>query len=331
MKQHVVRGYTETFYARVYDVGNELITPDSITAYLIPPGSAYPGSGELTVTKQALGIYGAEVSIPVTASTGDWEIYWRIVISGETYNESEKFIVDPAPDLHFDSEVLMINQEYTLTIDESIRDSLGNTLTADENIFFYTELYPMYCSVEDIRLEIGSEISSIPDFTIALRIWKASMYADNITYISVPASGKRRNYYNFAREQFVKAKAIADVLMLTSHGSGGGYKKVLGDLEVTKMKDTSKGPNLVEDWLNEYKGWKWVVENGGEMTPGSGHKPGIATKGGWHPNRPNIGRGWIVGHGANTRTQAEDTTGGTKTKAKNVRAKYINWEATHVR
>jgi hypothetical protein len=330
MVQHIVRGASQVFYARVLDSDNELLDPTSISVYLLPPSSAYPGDGQQDVKRQAKGIYSTIVTIPSGAELGTWNLLWSITIGSENYSENEEFTVQSSADLFFDSDVLMVNQEYTINIDGSIRDSLGNELGNDINLFFFTEFEPMYCSVQDIRLEIGQYINDVPDFTIALKIWKASMYADNITYIPVPKTGKRHSYYVFAREQFVKASAVLDLLNIVIFNTSGGFKKILGDLEITKFGAKLSDNPLFADWATNRKGWQWVIENGGEMTPRSGHKPGVAVKAGSHPNRPNIGRGWIVSdNGANSRTEAEATLGGSKTRAKAVKEKYITWLSTN--
>lgn len=329
MIQHVVRGTTQTFYARVYDENNELVDPNTIEAYVLESGEIYPEGTSYVVNKQATGIYYITISVADDAVLGSWKIYWRVLLGEEWYNEEEPFEVDAGADLFFDSDVLMINQEYTITINGSIRDSLGNEFGSNTEVYFYTELEPMYCTVQDIRLEIGQYISNIPDYTIALKIWKSSTYADHITYITVPKSGKRHDYYVFAREQFVKASAVVDLLNLVIMETGGGHKKLLGDLEITKFGLKLADNPLISDWAKQRKGWQWVIENGGEMTPGSGHKPGVAVKAGSHPNRPNIGREWIIGEGVNSKTLAEDTIGGSKTRAKLVKIKYANWSASN--
>lgn len=331
MIDHVVRGTTNTFYARVYDYDNTLLDPDLIEVFVIAPGDAYPGEGSQSVIKVSTGVYSADITIPASAELGTWGLYWSITIAGEHYYETEEFEVDPSVDLFFDHEVLMVNQKYTVTVDSSVKDVDGNSLLADSDISFYTELEPMYATVQDVRLLVGTEISGIPDSTIALRLWKASIHADAITYQIPPASGGIYDHYVYARENFVLYQSMSDLLNLLEYGIGGGYKKVLGDLEISRFGNKPSDDDLLHNYMKQARGWEWVVKTGGRMAPDSALRPLTANKGAWHPDRPNIGRGWTVGPGANTSTVPLPTTSDTMSRTKRAWSAYRQWEVTYVR
>lgn len=327
VREQVIRGTTDTFYARVYETDNELLDPDEIRAFLVDSNS-YVYS-ELTVLRDSLGVYHVVLVVPETLTLGLWGIAWYITIGEEETTETEYFEVIARPDLFFDAEILLANQEYTITISKDIRDMYGNGLIEDKKVFFYTEFTPYYASVEDTRLEGGPELASLPDYTLALHVWKNSMYADNITYIRPTTTFL--SHYRFAREQFVITKTLVDMFQLIDRGVGGGFKKVLGEFEVSRFGDKGNTNNMLSDLRNALKGWRWVIENGGEMAPNTGHHIQATTKAGLHPNRVPVGRGWYVGDGANTQTSVEVTDGDTLTHKRSAWDKYTNWSVEHGR
>ncbi len=175
------------------------------------------------------------------------------------------------------------NNIFTITLDDAIADTDGNTLGTDYSFYFTTEYDPLYSSVRKLRLEVGAFISSVPDDTLNLAIFEASLEADALTWNKSDTSA---DYYVFVRRQFTTCKA-AEILLLNVGGASFGLaSKKLGDLAVTY------NPRIMQDILNKTLAclgkWLPALQGGGYAI----QEPTMVIKGELDPDRPNVGRGW---------------------------------------
>jgi hypothetical protein len=181
------------------------------------------------------------------------------------------------------SGLLFKNNVVTVTLDDAIADTSGNTLGTDYSFYFTTQYDPLYSSVRKLRLEVGAFISSIPDDTLNLAIFEASLEADALTWNKSTASG---DYYEFVRRQFTTCKA-AEILLLNAGGASLGLAgKKLGDLSVTY------NPRVMQDILNKTLAclgkWLPALQGGGYAV----QEPAMFVKGELDPDRPQVGRLW---------------------------------------
>jgi hypothetical protein len=207
--------------------------------------------------------------------------------------------------LSIDEDLLFTNNVVTVNIDSSIASTLGNTLAEDYEFYFTTTYSPLYSSVRKVRLEIGAFIQDIPDDTVNLAIFEASLEADLMIWNTGTSNA---NYLNFAKRQFVTCKAAEILLNNILGGSSTLKSKSLGDFSVAY--DTS-GSNIndIMDKINACLGkWLPVLQAAGYPT----QEPAMFIKGELDPDRPAIGRGWDTTFGA------EDVP------AANIKVKYSN-------
>lgn len=196
------------------------------------------------------------------------------------------------------SGLLFINNVVTVTLDDAIADTNGVTLARDYSFYFTTEYSPLYSSVRKLRLEVGAFVSTIPDDTLNLAIFEASLEADALTWNK---TGATTDYYNFVRRQFVTCKA-AEILLLNAGGVSMGLKsKRLADLEV------SYNPTLMKDILDRTLAcmgrWLPALQGGGYAV----QDPVMVIKGELDPDRPTVGRLWLDNNIAIAKTPAANS------------------------
>jgi len=187
------------------------------------------------------------------------------------------------------------NALVTITLDSAIASTGGETLSSDYEFWFTTTYSPYYCTLRKLRLDVGAFIGAVPDDTINLAIFEASLEADAFTW----ATEINTNYFNFVRGRYTCCKA-AEILLLNATGGATNLKsKRLGDLAV---EYDPKGAN---DALNRalacLEKFEMAVQAGGYAV----QTPAMVVKGELDPDRPPTGRGWSSGRAslpaANTR------------------------------
>jgi hypothetical protein len=178
---------------------------------------------------------------------------------------------------------LFENNRITVTIDSSLLDADSNELGQEYEWYFTTTYNPLYSSVRKVRLELGPLVSQLPDDTINLAIFEASLLADAISF---PASTTNTEYFEVARREYVTC--LAGSMLLSNKGTQGKAKR-LADLSV----ELSGDPN---DKLKDLKAcigkWDHVIKSKGELATGTSLKPRAFVKGQFDPDRPIIGRLW---------------------------------------
>lgn len=182
------------------------------------------------------------------------------------------------------------NMQVVIQISKDIKDIDGNLLGENQEFYFTTVYNPLYSAIRRIRLDIGSFLKDIPDDTINLAIFEASVEADHLTFDKNAAA--LSNLYLHARRQWVTCKAEEILLNNLINGSGGLLRaKRLADFSVEYGEIAIKNIlKKVEDCIAR---WEPELLTGGHAV----QTPRGVIKGDLDIDRPNVGRGWDVPDG----------------------------------
>jgi len=181
------------------------------------------------------------------------------------------------------------NNVIFVKLSKDIASTGGLTLEEDYEFYFTSTYSPLYTSVRRVRLDLGNVIRDIPEDTINLAIFEASLEADALTFGTAPTSGNEQEFFLFARRMYVTC--LAEVILLGSIlGSGGAAKsKRLADLDVSYDGRTDE---LLKKALSCMARFEAVLTSAGEIGPGTSQKPQYVVKGEYDIDRPVIGRQW---------------------------------------
>lgn len=191
---------------------------------------------------------------------------------------------------------------------------VNEAVLADDVTFdVVSALNPFYASLDQVRLEGGSYIRRIADFTLAAEIYQASQevdqYCNQLPGVDTPAYER----YVFARNTWVTATAALN-LLLNILGQTGKQAHVLGNFSVTKNTDFSKKIQDLKDTIEKYEP---VIKSCGMLTPGARPKAQMAAKGAGDYTEQTPGRTWFTtGMGANATSGAFSSTSGRGKTAK---------------
>jgi hypothetical protein len=177
------------------------------------------------------------------------------------------------------------NKVVYVTLDSTIQGVNGVALGEDYQWTFTTVYSPMYSTLRRIRLSIGNFIQDVPDDTINLAIYMASVMAGEMTW---NVDGADNDYYEFVRQQWAHCKAEELLLMNTIGGAGSLKSKKLGDLQVEYNTSQAITPALDRALECQAK-WEGALMSGGRQEQTA---QGVV-KGALDPDRPPIGRGWM--------------------------------------
>ena len=222
-------------------------------------------------------------SISITGNPSD-----GLLVNGLSYTKSITYtasVSDTILTLTLDADQLYENNVIIVSLDSSISDTSGNSLSADYNFFFSTEFSPFYVGARAIRLRLGSFGNYIPEDTINFAIWEASREAD----VWTPSTWVSSTLFLRARYNFVLCYA-AWILVTGGLGlSGNGITKKLADFSVTR--NGGSGADGLDDNLREC--WelnKEVIVAGGD--PLYQARPKGVVKGDYCVDEPPYGRLW---------------------------------------
>lgn len=212
-----------------------------------------------------------------------------------TFSEEGKFIVEwkstiknkvnlQKININVKDEVLAKNLKFGLDFNEIIVIDVlkgitsldGKSSLLQNNTFsFSTEYKPFYCSVEMLRMEMGSWVDLVPDDTLALAIHWSSLEANSIT-----SSGRINESYYYARTRFVMYDAAIKLFSMPMSTSGTGKSKQLGDLLIEDGNSVDYNlKDLISELKEERDEWWRVVNARGCIVLGQGLGPTLATKG----------------------------------------------------
>ncbi len=181
------------------------------------------------------------------------------------------------------SGLLFTNNVVTVTLDKSISSTAGSDLGTDYTFYFTTAYEPLYSSVRKLRLDIGSYILNVPDDTINLSIFEASLEADKLTW-HLPTEDNE--YYKFVRRQWTTCRAAETLLMNVMQAGGGLKMKQLADLRVEY--DTKGLRDALDRALGCLAKWTPTLNGGGFGIS----LPSMVVKGDLDADRPMVGRLW---------------------------------------
>jgi len=239
-----------------------------------PPGTYY-------VTRQSVGCYSYKFPIPAGGDVGIYFDRWTGTLTGQPLEETFMFVVVGGGSIATGQ--LQNNNRVTVYIDGDLLDADGNKLGNDFEYYFTTTYDPLYSSVRRMRLELGPLANHVPDDTINLALFEASLFADAITFANNVVND---DYFKFARREYVTCLAASKLL---GNQSTQGKQKRLADLDVRLSGDPN---DKIKDMMRCIAQYEPVIKSHGEIAAGTGLKPQVAVKGATDPDRPIVGRLW---------------------------------------
>ena len=290
-RNSVLRGEPIELTAYFLDAGGDYVDPTDLKMAVYPPGKD-PRLGattadawvyDVTLTSEGSGPHAVSGNYIQKIDVGKYKYVFTVpddvIVGGGS--------VGTTPPL-YNNNMLLIE------LDSSIADTDGNTLGEDITYYFTTTYDPLYTSVRRIRLDLGSLVRDIPDDTINLAIFEASLEADALSFGDVAVlSASTQNYFKFARRQYVTC--VAELILLNSiQGSGagtGGRAKRLADLQVNYGSEGQIG-DLLNRAISCRIKWEAALTSAGEIAPGTSQRPSMVIKGNLDPDRPSFGRDW---------------------------------------
>jgi len=225
-------------------------------------------------TKVEKGFYYFEYTVD---QIGMYTIEWQATINNEVKKYSSKITVKDGVSFENLRFGLEFNEIISVEIVQGIKSLDGKQTLKDNKIFtFSTEYNPFYCSVEMLRMEMGSWVDLVPDDTLALAIHWASIEANNIT-----SRGKVSEEYFYARTRFVMYDAAIKLFSMPISLNGTGKSKQLGDLLIEDGSSLDYNlKDLIAELKEERNEWWRVVNARGSIVLGQGLGPSSALKGG---------------------------------------------------
>lgn len=277
----------------VYPVGKDPEDPDVTPAdawvydvTLTSGGSGPEADPARFVIREATGKYSYTFPIPSDADLGGAFDRWQGVIDSEDLDATFSFTIVGGGSVG--TTQLYENNLVTIRLASTIADTDGHTLGSDLTYYFTTAYTPMYSAIRRIRLDLGPLVASVPNDTINLAIFEASLYVDSISFLPVSAGASA--YLSMAKRELTTCYAEL-ILIGAAHGAyGDGLSKRLGDLSVGRS-----GGNLKdrEDRLRECMArWEPVVQSGGSIASATSLRPQHTVKGSTAEDAVGVGREW---------------------------------------
>jgi len=320
-RSEAIRGQDVLLAVRFYDSAGEPADADPLTLTLsiYPPGKdprdpltvpadAWVLNASLTaggagpyadplkfVTKEGTGLYSYSFTIPAAAIDGTGFDYWSGTITTQTLNATLEFIILDGPSAK--ATYLYENNMVFIELASTINDATDHTPLGETYTWYFTTTYnPLYVSARQIRLELGRLIQDVPDDTINLAIFEASLEADALVFgLLNGLSIVNQNFFEFARRRYVICAAEFILLTAVSGGGGsgsGGKSKSLADLRVSYDGSGSVSEDKLGELLACKAKWEVALTSAGDLAPGTSLRPSMTIKGRLDPDRPAIGRGW---------------------------------------
>ena len=249
---------------------------------------AISSSDQITIT------FDADIDVATVVSGVDVSVFTESVSGDPSVTASGQLQVGPSVSgavLTLDlTNQLAVNNLVTVTLDSSIANTSGITLGSNYEFEFTTTYSPMYCAARRLRLEIGAYIADVPDDTLNLAIYIASLESESMTWNT---DNNDDTYYKFVRSQWTCCRA-QEILLLNTIGASGSLKsKKLGDLSVEY--DTSKGGATIplQRAVECQNKWEVSLQAGARTV----QTPQMVVKGEHDIDRPPMGRGWLHSRG----------------------------------
>jgi len=316
-RSSVLRGESIALTAVFLDAANQPTDATDIKLDIFPPGKSPDlgygeedawvweasltsgGSGpqadpEVLIVHQSEGHYSYTLTIPEDADLGPAFDNWYGTVDSQDLDEVFSFVIVGGGSI---SEVAQLynNNVVFVKLYSTVAATDETTLGSDYEFYFTTTYNPLYSSVRRIRLDLGALIANVPDDTINLAIFQASLEAEALTFPTqeYPTSGLT-GYLAFAQKQYVTCVAELTLLnaIQNAGSSGGGMAKRLADLQVSY--DGGQLDDLLKRAVACRIKWEAALTSHGEIAPGTSQRPSMVIKGIYDPDRPTVGREWQV-------------------------------------
>ncbi len=256
----------------------EETTPDDQATNLDILNQDYDIVIDFSTSLDPASVTASRIAVEIDPVNGDENILHSGIFTAFTFSVSGDLLTITIP-----SGILNYNNVVTITLDELISSTSGITLEEDYDFYFTTLYNPLYSSVRKVRLEYGALLSNVPDDTINLAVFEASLNADMITWRPPTADN---TWYAWVRREFTTCKAAEILIMNIANLSGGLKAKQLGDLKVEY--DTKMLNSALDKAVGCLGKWEATMNGGGY---GVQTAVGVV-KGDYDIDKPPIGRGW---------------------------------------
>ena len=260
-----------------FEISEDPYTGETITIVFNNPVSYYTLTDTITVVSESCN------GDPQFEATG--ELDFDIVYDANVPNTIE---------LQFAAGQLFENNIVTITLDSTIADTDGNTLGTDYTFYFSTTYNPLYTSVRRIRLDLGPLVVNIPDETIYLAIFEASLMADADSFIPANDNGAVEKYFTVARREYTTCLAELTLVraLMGDMTLSDRMTKTLGDLQVARSGQGKSLATRAGELEACVARWQVSVQSAGAITPETSLKPQVAVKGSWAEDAVGVGREW---------------------------------------
>jgi len=251
----------------------------------------------------------SEAPNPDTITASDFSVF-SAPVNGDPYDDAQgdlSFSVSVSGSivtLELDPDQLSANELVQVAV-SGIQDADDGTELTEFSSFFTTTYSPMYTSIRLIRLDLGPIISSVPNETVMLAAYEASLYVDAVSF-STPSTANPE-YLAMAKKKL--ATCMAELILLRGAvglSLGQDMSKTLADLKVSRGGGDIDATRKLDDLEECVARWRVPVETGGEISPDTSLKPTNAVKGSIAEDAIGVGREWepTSGIGLSNRTPA---------------------------
>jgi hypothetical protein len=147
------------------------------------------------------------------------------------------------------------NSVYTIRI-KGVKSKDGKKELPPISVDIMTPLSPMYCTLSSVRALTDS--FGIPKEDMLLYIRDASKFADYVA----SASSSTSSTNTFAREQFVRTKAVLDCLTrscMERTSSGGGSTYTLDTATIEDSMNSGSYKNMIADLRKDLDKWQDAI------------------------------------------------------------------------
>ena len=264
-------------------------TPFTV-ASIVPAFRAYeidPGLAEIVITF-------SEAPDPTTVIADNFSVATASV-NGNPLHETQgeiSFSISLSGNvvtLELDPDQLQINNLVQVEV-ENVEDVTDGTMLTPYASFFTTTYSPLYTGIRRIRLDLGPFIATVPNETIMLAAYEASLYVDTISFVQVVSNP---GYLAFAKREL--ATCMAELILLRGSvglSLGQDMSKTLADLKVSRGGGDADSNAKQKDLEECVARWKVPVQTGAAASPDTSLKPTYTVKGAVAEDAIAVGRGW---------------------------------------
>ena len=193
-----------------------------------------------------------------------------------------------------------------MTLNKDVADTDGNTLSEDYIYYFATEYTPLYTSLRRIMLDIGDLLTDVPEETIMLAIFEASLQADAIKFVKTITNS---DFYNFARREYVTC--LAESILIRALLSDGRFSnemsKRLANLSISRGGISGELRNKLNDLLDCMSKYETTLKSGGKVAPNTSYAPTYSVKGALSSDAMKVYRTWESPSSSNSYVPAANT------------------------